>query len=37
MTLNYPFSGSERLTPKPVDDVIQRMRMENEAGVDMRE
>jgi len=37
MTLNYPFSGSQRLTPKPFDDVIQRMRMENEAGVDMRE
>jgi hypothetical protein len=37
MTLNYPFAGSERLTPKPFDDVIQRMRMENEAGVHMRE
>jgi hypothetical protein len=31
ITMNYPFSGSERLTPKPFDDVIQRMRIENEA------
>ena len=30
VSLNYPFSGSERLTPKPFDNVIQRMRMENE-------
>jgi hypothetical protein len=34
ITLNYPFSGSERLTPKPFDDVIQRMRLENETGFD---
>jgi hypothetical protein len=34
MSMNYPFSGSERLTPKPIDDVIQRMRVENEAAGD---
>jgi Protein of unknown function (DUF4239) len=34
MSMNYPFSGSERLTPKPIDDVIQRMRIENEAAGD---
>ncbi len=31
ISMNYPFSGSEGLTPKPIDDVIRRMRMENEA------
>jgi hypothetical protein len=34
ISLNYPFSGPERLTPKPIDDVIQRMRIENETGFD---
>jgi len=32
IALNFPFSGSERLTPAPFDNVIQRMRLENEAG-----
>jgi Protein of unknown function (DUF4239) len=30
--LNYPFSGPERLTSKPIDDVIQRMRTEDRAA-----
>jgi len=28
LTLNSPFSGPERLTSKPIDEVIQRMRIE---------
>jgi hypothetical protein len=31
LILNYPFSGPERLTSKPIDDVIQRMRIEDKA------
>jgi hypothetical protein len=34
--LNYPFSGPERLTSKPIDDVIQRMRMEDKAEFGQR-
>jgi hypothetical protein len=30
--LNYPFSGPEGLTAKPIDDVIQRMQIENKTG-----
>lgn len=36
ISMNYPFSGSERLTAKPIDDVIQRMRLEGETGLDTR-
>jgi hypothetical protein len=32
ISMNYPFSGSERLTHAPFDTVIQRMQTENEAG-----
>ena len=32
--LNYPFSGPGRLTAQPIDDVIQRMLIENKAGGD---
>lgn len=32
LNLNYPFSGPERLTPAPIDEVIQRMREESAAG-----
>jgi hypothetical protein len=32
ISMNYPFSGSERLTHTPFDTVIQRMQTENEAG-----
>lgn len=34
--LNYPFSGPERLTSKPIDDVIQRMQAENRAEIQQR-
>jgi Protein of unknown function (DUF4239) len=36
IVLNYPFSGPERLTSKPIDDVIQLMRAENKAEFDKR-
>lgn len=36
IVLNYPFSGPERLTSKPIDDVIQLMRIENAPGIDKR-
>lgn len=32
--VNYPFSRPERLTSKPIDDVIQRMRIDHETGLD---
>lgn len=32
ISLNYPFSGPERLSPEPINNVIQRMRLENTAG-----
>ncbi|MGE0054693.1 MAG: DUF4239 domain-containing protein [Hyphomicrobium sp.] len=32
--LNYPFSGPERITSQPIDDVIQLMRIENSTGFD---
>ncbi|MBS0251967.1 MAG: DUF4239 domain-containing protein [Proteobacteria bacterium] len=34
INLNYPFSGPERLTSQPIDDVIQLMRIENTTSVD---
>jgi Protein of unknown function (DUF4239) len=30
--LNYPFSGPMKLTPEPIDEIIQQMRIENETG-----
>jgi len=32
INLNYPFSGPERVTAAPIDQVIQRMRQENAAN-----
>ena len=32
INLNYPFSGPERITAAPIDEVIRRMREENAAG-----
>ena len=32
IVLNYPFSGPEGVTAQPIDDVIQRMRVENAAA-----
>jgi Protein of unknown function (DUF4239) len=32
INLNYPFSGPERITAAPVDEVIQRMRKESAEG-----
>ncbi len=32
ISLNYPFSGPEKLSSEPIDNVIQRMRLENTAG-----
>ncbi|MGE5260386.1 MAG: DUF4239 domain-containing protein [Actinomycetota bacterium] len=32
VNLNYPFSGPERVTSEPIDQVIQRMREEDAAG-----
>jgi hypothetical protein len=36
IVLNCPFSGPEKITPKPIDDVILRMRVENETGFNLR-
>ncbi|MGD9658061.1 MAG: DUF4239 domain-containing protein [Methylocystis sp.] len=34
--LNYPFSGPERLTSKPINDVIRRMLTDNREELDIR-
>jgi len=37
IVLNYPFSGPERLTSKPIDDVIQRMLTNDRDELDLVE